>query len=214
MADENDQDKDTKTPTPTPTTTHTDDDVQRQLAEMREAIKKANAQALTERKKREELEKLEEERKAGDLSELERTKKAASHAEQARKDAEERANRAAQLLADTRIDHAIERAAATMDPPFQYPHSIPRLVNRAKIGYDAETETVDKATVQKELDRLAKEMPGLLKAPPGRGSPNRDTPPRPANAGARGNAANGRRQEDEQEVDLHAEMYNQGGYET
>jgi hypothetical protein len=198
------------TPTPTPPTTRTEEPVDpAEFQRTREALVKANKEAADSRRRLKELEEAEEARKAGDLSELERTKKAAAAAEKARTDAEEKASRAHQLLADTRINHAIERAAATMDPPFRYPHIVPSLVNRAKIGYDAEAETVDKATVTKELDRLAKEMPDLLKAPGGRGSPNRDTPPtRPANAGVRGN----NRSKDEEEPDLYAELHNEGGY--
>jgi hypothetical protein len=208
MAGEND-DK-TPTPTPTPTTTRTEEHIDPdELRRVREALAKANKEAEASRKEAKELREADEQRKSGELSELERTKKATAAAEKARADAEEKATRAGQLLADTRIDHAIERAAASMDPPFQYPHSIPRLVTRSKIAYDADAETVDKASVQKELDRLAKEMPGLLKAPAGRGSPNRDTPPpRPANAGVKG------RSKDDEEPDLYGEMYNQGGYDV
>jgi hypothetical protein len=206
-----DEDKDNPTPTPTPTVTRTEDHVDPdELRRVREALAKANKEAEAHRKEARELREAEEQRKSGELSELERTKKATAAAEKARVEAEEKAAHAVRLLADTRINHAIERTAAAMDPPFRYPHIVPSLVNRSKIGYDAEAEVVDKASVTKELDRLAKEMPDLLRAPAGRGSPNRDgAPPRPANAGVRGGNNRGK---DEEEPDLYSELHNEGGY--
>jgi uncharacterized membrane protein YqiK len=196
------------TPTPTPTTTRTDEPIDpAEFQRTREALAKANKEAEASRKRLRELEEAEETRKSGELSELERTKKAAAAAAQAKAEAEAKAAAAERALIDTRIDHSIERVAAQLN--IEYPSHVPKLIKRDKIGYDADTGEVDRNSVQKEVERLIKDCPNLVKAPHGRGSPNRDTPPtRPANAGVRGN----NRSKDEEEPDLYAELHNEGGY--
>lgn len=196
------------TPTPTPTTTRTEEHADPdELRRVREALAKANKEAEAHRKEARELREAEEQRKSGELSELERTKKEAAASAKAKADAEAKAAAAERALIDTRIDHSIERVAAQLN--IEYPAHIPKLVNRDKIVYDADTGSVDKNSVQKEVERLIKDCPGLVKAPAGRGSPNRDGPPsRPASAGVRGN----NRGKDEEEPDLYSELHNEGGY--
>jgi rRNA maturation endonuclease Nob1 len=157
------------TPTPTPPTTRTEEPIDpAEFQRTREALAKANKEAEASRKRLRELEEAEETRKSGELSELERTKKAAAAAAQAKADAEAKAAAAERALIDTRIDHSIERVAAQLN--IEYPAHVPKLVKRDKIGYDADTGEVDRNSVQKEVERLIKDCPNLVKAPHGRGS--------------------------------------------
>lgn len=89
-------------------------------------------------------------------------------------DPEARAEAAEARLRDSRVDLAIVRAAHKRR--LKYPDIAPSLLDRSRIRIDPETGVIE--GVEEELDRLARDRPGLADAPQGAGSPPREGPRR------------------------------------
>ena len=129
----------------------TADQVTAELAELRKALKAANAESMSRRKRLEELEAAEEERKAAQLSEIDKALKAKADAETRAQAAEERmrtaAIRNAVVLAATRANfHDAEDAFRLAD------------LEGVQIGDDGKVSGVEEA-----LKALAKAKPHLVR---------------------------------------------------
>jgi hypothetical protein len=144
---------------------------------LRAALKEANRKALADRKRVEELEALEEERKSANLSEMDRLKKQLAEIEARRRDAEVAAQRAAEELKQSQIDHAIEDEARSHNKA--HPELYPRLVDKSGIQIDDAKGVVGvKEAVKKFLDKYPRlaEQPGSGGTPPPRDAARRFLP--------------------------------------
>jgi len=131
-----------------------------ELASLRAALKAANAESMTRRKKLDELEAAEEERKAAQLSEVEKAKKAQADAEAKARATEERLRTAA-------IRNAVVLAASKAN--FYDPEDAFRLADLAEVQV-ADDGTV--TGVDNALKTLTKAKPHLVKVASGGGEIN------------------------------------------
>lgn len=131
-----------------------------ELASLRAALKAANAESATRRKKLDELEAAEEERKAAQLSEVEKARKAQADAEAKALATEERLRTAA-------IRNAVVLAASKAN--FYDPEDAFRLADLAEVQV-AEDGTV--TGVDNALKTLTKAKPHLVKVASGGGEIN------------------------------------------
>ncbi len=122
-----------------------------ELASLRAALKAANAESMTRRKKLDELEAAEEERKAAQLSEVEKARKAQADAEAKAMATEERLRTAA-------IRNAVVLAASKAN--FYDPEDAFRLADLAEVQV-ADDGTV--TGVDNALKTLTKAKPHLVK---------------------------------------------------
>lgn len=129
----------------------TAEQVAAELAELRKALKAANAESMSRRKRLEELEAAEEERKAAQMSEIDKALKAKADAEARAQAAEERMRTAA-------IRNAVVLAATRAN--FYDPEDAFRLadLDAVQIGDDGKVAGVEEA-----LKTLAKTKPHLVK---------------------------------------------------
>ena len=131
-----------------------------ELASLRAALKAANAESMTRRKKLDELEAAEEERKAAQLSEVEKARKAQADAEAKALATEERLRTAA-------IRNAVVLAASKAN--FYDPEDAFRLADLAEVQV-ADDGTV--TGVDNALKTLTKAKPHLVKVASGGGEIN------------------------------------------
>ena len=131
-----------------------------ELASLRAALRAANAESMTRRKKLDELEAAEEERKAAQLSEVEKAKKAQADAEAKARATEERLRTAA-------IRNAVVLAASKAN--FYDPEDAFRLADLAEVQV-ADDGTV--TGVDNALKTLTKAKPHLVKVASGGGEIN------------------------------------------
>lgn len=131
-----------------------------ELASLRAALRAANAESMTRRKKLDELEAAEEERKAAQLSEVEKARKAQADAEAKALATEERLRTAA-------IRNAVVLAASKAN--FYDPEDAFRLADLAEVQV-AEDGTV--TGVDNALKTLTKAKPHLVKVASGGGEIN------------------------------------------
>ena len=131
-----------------------------ELASLRAALKAANAESATRRKKLDELEAAEEERKAAQLSEVEKAKKAQADAEAKAVATEERLRTAA-------IRSAVAMEAARLS--FYDPEDAFRLADLAEVQV-ADDGTV--TGVDNALKALTKAKPHLVRVASGGGEIN------------------------------------------
>ena len=131
-----------------------------ELASLRAALKAANAESMTRRKKLDELEAAEEERKAAQLSEVEKAKKAQADAEAKARATEERLRTAA-------IRNAVVLAASKAN--FYDPEDAFRLADLAEVQV-ADDGTV--TGVDNALKALTKAKPHLVRVASGGGEIN------------------------------------------
>ncbi|MBP8291481.1 MAG: hypothetical protein KAX65_01835 [Caldilineaceae bacterium] len=131
-----------------------------ELASLRAALRAANAESMTRRKKLDELEAAEEERKAAQLSEVEKARKAQADAEAKALATEERLRTAA-------IRNAVVLAASKAN--FYDPEDAFRLADLAEVQV-AEDGTV--TGVDNALKTLTKAKPHLVKVTSGGGEIN------------------------------------------
>lgn len=164
------------------------DGLKAEREKLKTALAKANKEAADRRRRLEELEAKEKEAEQAQLTEAERIRNAAGEALKKRQEAEERARKAEEALVATRIDHAVERAAAGR---MEYPEIAPSLVDRSRISYDPETGKVDGA--KEAVDRLLKDKPGLDTTNRGGGTPPREGPRR-SSAGTTPTQTSGRQE--------------------
>lgn len=131
-----------------------------ELASLRAALKAANAESMTRRKKLDELEAAEEERKAAQLSEVEKAKKAQA-------DAEARARATEERLRTAAIRNAVVLAASKAN--FYDPEDAFRLADLAtvQVADDGAVTGVDDA-----IKALAKAKAHLVKVASGGGEIN------------------------------------------
>lgn len=131
-----------------------------ELASLRAALKAANAESMTRRKKLDELEAAEEERKAAQLSEVEKAKKAQA-------DAEARARATEERLRTAAIRNAVVLAASKAN--FYDPEDAFRLADLAtvQVADDGAVTGVDDA-----IKTLARAKPHLVKVASGGGEIN------------------------------------------
>ena len=129
----------------------TAEQVAAELAELRKALKAANAESMSRRKRLEELEAAEEERKAAQMSEIDKALKAKADAEARAQAAEERMRTAA-------IRNAVVLAATRAN--FYDPEDAFRLadLDAVQIGEDGKVSGVEEA-----LKALTKAKPHLVK---------------------------------------------------
>jgi hypothetical protein len=126
--------------------------LQAELETMRKALKAANSESATRRKKLEEIEAAESERKARDLTEAEKAVKRAELAEQ-------RATQLENQWRTSTIRHAVEMTAGGLN--FADPDDAFRLADLAGVEIDATTGKV--IGVEDALKALAKAKPHLIK---------------------------------------------------
>ena len=131
-----------------------------ELASLRAALKAANAESMTRRKKLDELEAAEEERKAAQLSEVEKARKAQADAEAKALATEERLRTAA-------IRNAVVLAASKAN--FYDPEDAFRLADLAEVQV-ADDGTV--TGVDNALKALTKAKPHLVRVASGGGEIN------------------------------------------
>jgi hypothetical protein len=123
-----------------------------------------------ERRAREaEAEKAAEEARVAAMSETDRLRRSESINAKRAEEAERRAAEAEQRHLESQVDIAIERAA---HGTFEYPDTVPRLIDRRKITIDEETGEI--LGVKEAVAKLAKDKPGLTFAKRGGGTPPRD----------------------------------------
>lgn len=134
-----------------------------ELASLRAALRAANAESMTRRKKLDELEAAEEERKAAQLSEVEKARKAQADAEAKAMATEERLRTAA-------IRSAVVLAASKAN--FYDPEDAFRLADLAEVQV-ADDGTV--TGVDNALKALTKAKPHLVKTTNGGGEINSTT---------------------------------------
>jgi hypothetical protein len=131
-----------------------------ELASLRAALKAANAESMTRRKKLDELEAAEEERKAAQLSEVEKAKKAQADAEAKARATEER-------LRTSAIRSAVAMEAARLG--FYDPEDAFRLADLAEVQVAEDGKVTG---VEAALKALAKAKAHLVKTASGGGDIN------------------------------------------
>lgn len=147
----------TITQAPAPATV-TVEDLQAQIAKMEKALKDANKEAATKRKRLDELEQAEQERAKASMSEMDRLKAQIAENQKFLADAKAAQEKAQAEATQARIKSAVVSVAATMG--FQDPEDAYALIDRQAVTVDG-----DKISgVSESLAALAKRKPYMLKS--------------------------------------------------
>jgi uncharacterized membrane protein YqiK len=145
---------------------------------IKKALAEANRKATADRKRLEDIDREKQEREDEKLGEGERLKKQLKESDDRARESEQRAAKLEDDLLQSRIDQAIERAAA---PLFLHPEVASRLVDRARILHDPETGKI--TGIKDALEAVLKQYPGLALANRGGGSPQAMRTRRPGDGG-------------------------------
>jgi murein hydrolase activator len=133
---------------------------------IKKALQEANRKALADRKRLEDIDREKQEREDEKLGEAERLKKQLKESEDAKRESDKRSAELEDKVLALRIDQAIERAATSL---FSRPELASKLVDRARITYDPDTEKI--GGIKDALEALLKQYPEIGSAQRGGGSP-------------------------------------------
>jgi ParB-like chromosome segregation protein Spo0J len=198
----------TETPTETPTETAADkagadkatEALKAEAERLKKALAETNRKAQADRLRLADIDREAKEREDAKLGESERLGKRLKELEDQKREAEQRAAKLEADLLDRKIDQAIERSAAAL---FTHPEIASRLVDRARIVHDPDTDKI--SGIKDALEAVLKQYPGLGSAQRGGGSPAAMRTKRPEGGGTGGGG---------EKQDLRAEFARMGGYEA
>lgn len=175
------------------------------LEKERQLRKKENQEFQELKRWKEQQDQAQQEAKDKELSEADRIRKALAESAKRESEATRRAEALEKEMEQTKIDNAVEREATRMG--WIYPDIaaslLPRDPERSRISIDPETGQVKGA--KEALERLVKDKPELVRAPPRGGTPPRE------NGGGRGGYPAGVGPNN-QAVDPVQELLKGGGY--